>query len=249
MPESILIATLGAEPQVVTLTLDALLARGEVINLVEVVHTDASQSPIFDALKALETVFIVEKFYGQAVRYQPISLRGAGGALQDLTSAAEIETAFHALYSLLRDHKRLHHRIHLCIAGGRKTTTVFAMAAARAVLDSEDHVWVRMLLNPLRELRHFFLRVTHWRIMNVRTLLNPLRELRPAMRSVFASECFSIPSGNYDRIASTAVPVPIMVRMLLNPLRELRRNCHHDFFVLGCHGRSECFSIPSGNYD
>ena len=141
MPESILIATLGAEPQVVTLTLDALLARGEVINLVEVVHTDASQSPIFDALKALETVFVVEKFYGQSIRYQPISLRGVGGALQDLTSAAEIEIAFHALYSLLRDHKHRHHRIHLCIAGGRKTTTVFAMAAAKAVLDGEDRVW------------------------------------------------------------------------------------------------------------
>lgn len=42
---AILIATLGTEPQVVTLTLDALLAADETITRVVVVHTQADSGP------------------------------------------------------------------------------------------------------------------------------------------------------------------------------------------------------------
>lgn len=53
MTETVLVATLGAEPQVVTLTLDALTARGVVINRVVIVHTNPQLPPIDDSLKAL----------------------------------------------------------------------------------------------------------------------------------------------------------------------------------------------------
>lgn len=51
MMEAIFIATLGAEPQVVTLTLDVLLGQGVPITQVVVIHTDASREPIHSAVR------------------------------------------------------------------------------------------------------------------------------------------------------------------------------------------------------
>lgn len=42
---SALLATLGSEPQVVTAALDLLLARGELISSVVVIHTDLETAP------------------------------------------------------------------------------------------------------------------------------------------------------------------------------------------------------------
>ena len=50
MTDAVFIATLGAEPQVVTLTLDTLLERTIPITQVVVAHTDASREPIHGAV-------------------------------------------------------------------------------------------------------------------------------------------------------------------------------------------------------
>jgi len=50
MSEAVLIATLGTEPQVVTLALDALLSQGVDIARVVVVHTCADDDPMRSSL-------------------------------------------------------------------------------------------------------------------------------------------------------------------------------------------------------
>ena len=58
MAETVFIATLGAEPQVVTLALDALLAESESISRVLVVHTAADRPPLSESLKVLQAELV-----------------------------------------------------------------------------------------------------------------------------------------------------------------------------------------------
>jgi hypothetical protein len=52
-----------------------------------------------------------------------------------------MDDAFQSLYTLLRQHKQAGRKIHLSIAGGRKTMALFAMAAAQILLDAHDRLW------------------------------------------------------------------------------------------------------------
>lgn len=141
MIEIVFIATLGAEPQVVTLALDALLTAREPISRVIVVHTAASKPPVNTSLQALRSEFVDRGYYGNQLLFVPHTLATSLGPLADVTTAAEIEAAFQSFYTLLRQYKHAGCRIHLCIAGGRKTMALFAMAAAQIWFDTEDRVW------------------------------------------------------------------------------------------------------------
>ena len=141
MSETIYVATLGAAPQVVTLALDALLARGEKVGRVVVVHTAPDREPVRSSLARLRRDFVLERRYGHRILFTPHTLAGSSGPLPDVTTPDEIDDAFHSLYTLLRQHKQAGRAIHLCIAGGRKTMTLFAMAAAQILFDAQDKVW------------------------------------------------------------------------------------------------------------
>ena len=120
MNSRILIATLGAEPQVVTLTLDSLLARGERITSVVLVHTTPDNEPVRSSLQSLYREFVVKRSYGNEVLFVPHLLAGTSGPLADIVTPSEIDDAFRSFYVLLRQHKQAGRCIHLCIAGGRK---------------------------------------------------------------------------------------------------------------------------------
>lgn len=145
--QSIFVATVGVEPQVVTLTLDALLLQEQNIARVVVVHTAPDLEPVRTSLQRLHDEFVVRQHYGNRILYAPHVLSGDSGPLVDITTAEEIEKAFQSLYTLLRHHKQARHRIHLCIAGGRKTMALFAMAAAQILFEPSDHVW-HLISNP-----------------------------------------------------------------------------------------------------
>lgn len=140
MGETILVSTLGSEPQVVTLALDVLLARGVPINRVIVVHTNPELPPINNSLKALHQVFVTERHY-ENILYIPHPLTDDREILGDVTTPHQIEAAFNNLYALLKHYKAAGNSIHLCIAGGRKTMTIFALASAQAILTGQDALW------------------------------------------------------------------------------------------------------------
>lgn len=141
MNEAVLVATLGSQPQVVTLVLDALLAQGANITRVIVVHTRADIEPIQTSLAALRKEFLVNRAYGDHIVFIPQPLAGSSGQLVDVITPREIDDAFQAMYTLLRQEKLAGHTIHLSMAGGRKTMAVFTMAAAQILFDSEDCLW------------------------------------------------------------------------------------------------------------
>lgn len=141
MNSTILIATLGAEPQVVTLMLDSLLARGDRIASVIVVHTVPDREPVHSSLRSLHREFVIERSYGNEILFVPHLLAGTSGPLADVVTPSDIDDAFRSFYVLLRQHKQAGRCIHLSIAGGRKTMALFAMAAAQILFGPEDHVW------------------------------------------------------------------------------------------------------------
>jgi len=131
MSDHIFLATLGAEPQVVTLALDQLLKKHIAISRVVGTHTRADREPIRSSLAALHEEFVTRQHYGSRLLYHPHLLAGESGPLDDVATQHEIESAFQSFYTLLRQFKFAGDHIHLCIAGGRKTMAMFAMAAAQ----------------------------------------------------------------------------------------------------------------------
>lgn len=139
--DQVLIATLGAEPQVVTLVLDALLARGISITRVIVVHTLPHREPVRSALARLQTEFLAKQYYGPDLVFIPHLLAGSHGPLDDVTSVQEIQDAFECMVLLLRQQKHAGSTVHLSVAGGRKTMTAFAMSAAHLLFEQTDRIW------------------------------------------------------------------------------------------------------------
>jgi CRISPR-associated Csx14 family protein len=130
---AVLIATLGSEPQVVTAAYDLLARQGERVGAIWVVHTSPqASSPVGVALAALQDLADTE-FH---------AICGAeGGPLADVDSPEAGAAAFRLLYRLVRRAKQAGRRVHLSIAGGRKTMAVYGMATAQLLFDSEDRLW------------------------------------------------------------------------------------------------------------
>lgn len=137
----VLIATLGTEPQVVTSTLDLLVARGIEIRFVQVLHTYSQDPPIVQAIEILKEEF--SRSTGNA-RFQAefIGFKDEYGVgLADIESPRAIHSAFKLLYRLVREAKRAGQIVHLSIAGGRKTSAIFGMVTAQLLFDDADRLW------------------------------------------------------------------------------------------------------------
>jgi len=136
MSASILMATLGSKAQLLTLALDCLRQQGEVPGEVVIFHT-YRQRP--------ETAQALDRLAREPARLLPcrsVELRGADGPLQDVTQPDEVDYAFRQIYAEVRAAKLLRAlRVHLLISGGRRTLTVFGMAAAQMLFDDEDRLW------------------------------------------------------------------------------------------------------------
>ncbi|MDW8325140.1 MAG: CRISPR-associated ring nuclease [Anaerolineales bacterium] len=137
--ELTLLATLGSEAQVVTLTLDALLQRGESIRRIVIIHTAPDSEPIGGALTRLLTE-LHSSYYPASFQIQTLMLVGPRGPLTDVDSTDDAAAAFTTLYRAVRAEKLAGRRVHLSIAGGRKTLAVFGMAVAQLLFDADDRL-------------------------------------------------------------------------------------------------------------
>lgn len=150
-----LIATLGTQPEVVTVALDLLLAQGESIQEVVVIHTarprptkgppDAEPANLMiRALAALEREFSGRSHYASgncACRYRPLCLQIDGQPIDDVHSPHQARAVFSAIFNEVQELKRQQLGIHLSIAGGRKSMSIYGMAAAQLLFDSQDGLW------------------------------------------------------------------------------------------------------------
>ncbi len=133
---TVLIATLGSEPQVVTATFDLLRARGEEPGQVQVIHTLADSEPMAQAVEVLRK----EAAAGLPLVLVPLK-RPDGRPFVDVETQSAAEAVFRALYRAVWQTKRAGARVHLSIAGGRKTMAVFGMVTAQLLFEEGDHLW------------------------------------------------------------------------------------------------------------
>jgi CRISPR-associated Csx14 family protein len=139
--DATLIATLGSEPQVVTAALDLLLQAGEEIDQVIVVHSVEAGELFTQAVKTLERAFSQPRYQGVVtLQLSPISDR-SGQMFADLDTPEAVQAVFRILYNHVRLVKKGGRKVHLSIAGGRKTMAVFGMVAAQLLFDEDDHLW------------------------------------------------------------------------------------------------------------
>lgn len=149
-PSHTCVATLGGQPQVVTLALDALLARGYPISEVIVVHLSPRDERYRASLARLATEFAGDHYRGRQCRYrrQPVLLGTTEVA--DLRGETETDATLNTLHALLLDLKRADTVVHLCIAGGRRLLGLLALAAALLYFDHADRVWHLHSSDPVR---------------------------------------------------------------------------------------------------
>lgn len=132
----VLVATLGTEPQVVTLTLELLLRKGYGISEVVVVHTAGEK--VRPALEALAAHFSGAEGY----RYRAVLVEGEDGRpVCDIESESDVAALLRTLYRTVLAEKRAGRLVHLCIAGGRKPMAVYGMVVAQLLFDEDDRVW------------------------------------------------------------------------------------------------------------
>ena len=139
MQPAVLVATLGSEAQVVTAALDLLQAQGESLAAAHVMYTAAP--PVAAAAGRLEQAFAGPPYAGHTLlRLVPLRA-GDGTLLQDVAAPQEVQAAFAGLYAAVRQLKQAGWRLHLSIAGGRKTLALFGMACAQLLCDDDDRLW------------------------------------------------------------------------------------------------------------
>lgn len=139
MPQhAILIATLASKAQLITLALDCLYRRREPPQRLVIVHACANR---LETRQALERLGADLPIHFPELQFESRELTAAGLPLQDVTSPAEVDAAFRALYAEARAAKLRGERIHLLISGGRRVLTVFGMAVAQMLFDDEDRLW------------------------------------------------------------------------------------------------------------
>ena len=181
----ICVATLGGQPQVVTLALDALLARGTPIREVIVVHL-SDQNPRYRAARAcVAREFAGERYVGRELRYRPLAVRLGGTLVDDLHDDQFADAALETFQRLFQRLKGQDAVIHLCPSGGRRLLGMLALSAAQIWLDQSDRVWHLYSSDGLRErtrdgaLMHLG---PHPDLRLVRVPLQPLGSLVPGLR-------------------------------------------------------------------
>lgn len=136
---SILIATLGSEAQVITATYSLLQQQGENITQLEFIHTTPfPASDIEVSLQRLKDAFhsrteLSTSFYPITDEFKK--------PLLDVNTEKAARSAFQLLYQRVFQAKQAGIRVHLSIAGGRKTMAVFGMAVAQLLFEENDHLW------------------------------------------------------------------------------------------------------------
>lgn len=137
-----LLATMAGGPQIVTFALDALLAAGECITEVIVLHLTPDDDPLTgQALHTLAAEFANDMYAGRPCQllFQPLIAHGQ--KIPDICDDLTASAAWNTIYALLARLKSEGRTLHVCIAGGRRMLALLAMSAAMLHFDHDDYLW------------------------------------------------------------------------------------------------------------
>jgi len=136
--EGVLVATLGTEPQVITIALDKLLEDKHSIKKVVVVYTGSLK--VLEALEILEEEFSRGVYAHIAFHKVPVtSLEGR--VVEEFISEEDIKALLRTLYTEIRNNRQNDMIVHFLISGGRKVMSVMGMLVAQLLFGTEDCLW------------------------------------------------------------------------------------------------------------
>lgn len=141
-PGDELMATVGTEAQIITLTLDALLARRFPIDRVSVFHTDASGPVMTASLQKLEGIRPYYASLPRPVELVMVPYTGPNGSvIADIFSEAEESAVEATFYREIRRAKLEGRRVHLLPIGGFTDLALMALPMAQLLFDPDDYCW------------------------------------------------------------------------------------------------------------
>ncbi len=150
----VLLATLGGQPQIVTLALDLLLERSIPIREVIVIHP-ASYPRLQQSVERLAKEFADQHytFHGQkrAISLHYRVLKHYGNPIHDIVDEQTADGILFDIDELLRTLKLQQATIHFCISGGRRLMAFFAFSAALLNFTHNDRLWHLYTPDALQE--------------------------------------------------------------------------------------------------
>lgn len=142
LTNAVLIATLGSEPQVIAIAAQLLLQASEPLSEVVVLHTAANRDPIGRSLPAIREAFASNPDWPQ--------LRTSLIPTDDILTPEQIEVFARELYATLKQSISSGARIHLLLAGGRKSMAMVGVTVAQLLLGPDDRIWYLHSSDELR---------------------------------------------------------------------------------------------------
>jgi CRISPR-associated protein Csx14 len=140
-PGSIMLATLGGQPQLITFALDALLAQGETIDEVIILYLSAEGSRVNQALNKLSAEFVDDCYAGQSCRLRPMPIRDDVKRLPDIRNENQANTTWEMLRDLIITLKQENRHLHVCVSGGRRMMALLMMSVALLQFSYRDKLW------------------------------------------------------------------------------------------------------------
>lgn len=134
------VATLGGQAQIITFTLDLLLARGEIIDQVVVIYP-AGNPRYQAAYQRLQAEFCQGQYQGKPCRLRAAPVTAGRELIADSYEPAQVEAVRAAFHSLLGDLKQTQQTVHLGLSSGRRVMSLVGLAAAMQYLSPTDHIW------------------------------------------------------------------------------------------------------------
>lgn len=147
MPEyqHTLIASVGGQPQVVSLTLDLLLRQAFPINEVIVLHPAPTDPRVQHTLHCLRAEFARQRYTcdGRTIdcHLRLHALSHDDEPLPDVTDTRGAHATRETIHRLMGQLKQQQRHIHLSASGGRRVISLMAISAALLRFDSFDHIW------------------------------------------------------------------------------------------------------------
>lgn len=144
----VFVATLGSQPQIITLMLDRLLPQYPV-TVVHAVHTHSDAYR--QATSMLRQEFLRGQYNDKPCALNFTSIRYHDQPVSSLDSEDALYAARDTFERLFAIYKEKHNVIHLCLTGGPRLLGHIALSAAQEMFDSVDRVWHLYSSEPVRE--------------------------------------------------------------------------------------------------
>ncbi len=132
-----MIATLGVEPQVVTIALDCLIAQQHRIDEVIVIYTEDPK--VLDALRVIEREFASGSYPN--IEFSALRVKNGPDPIRDFYNQQDLDALMRMFYKEVRRVREQQRIVHLCLAGGRRVMALLGMVVAQLLFGTDDKVW------------------------------------------------------------------------------------------------------------